>query len=72
MTQPSPKLLDQVREALRRKHYAVRTEQSYLAWIKRSSLFHHKRHPREMNSPEVEACLTHLALNDHVSASTQN
>jgi hypothetical protein len=44
MPQPSPKLLDQVREALRRKHYAWRTEQSYLAWIKRYILFHHKRH----------------------------
>jgi len=72
MAQQSPKLLDQVREAMRRKHYALRTEQSYLAWLKRYILFHHKRHPREMNSGEVEAFLTHLALNGRVSASTQN
>jgi len=57
---------------MRRKHYALRTEQSYLAWIKRYILFHNKRHPREMDSAEIEAFLTHLALKGRVSASTQN
>jgi len=70
---PKPKrLLDQVRTVLRRKHYAYRTEQSYINWIKRYILFHNKRHPREMNRPEIEAFLNHLALEGHVAASTQN
>lgn len=67
-----PKLLDQVRAALRRKHYALRTEQTYLAWIKRFILFHTKRHPRTMGATEITAFLTHLAVREHVSASTQN
>ncbi len=70
MSQP-PKLLDQVREALRLKHYALRTEQAYVNWIKRFILFHDKRHPREMGVPEVRAFLAHLAVEQHVSASTQ-
>ena len=45
-----PKLLDQVRETLRIKHYALRTEQAYVNWIKRFILFHDKRHPREMGA----------------------
>jgi len=48
------KLLDQVREAIRRKHYSIRTEKTYVSWIKRYILFHHKRHPNEMGS--TEAC----------------
>ena len=68
---PPKKLLDQVRETMRRKHYAYRTEQSYVNWIKRYIIFHNKRHPREMDHAEVEAFLTHLALTG-VSASTQN
>jgi integron integrase len=66
------KPLDQVREAVRLRHYSIRTEESYVAWIKRYILFHHKRHPREMGSPEVEAFLTHLAVAQKVAASTQN
>ena len=66
------KLLDRVRETIRRKHYARRTEQSYVHWIKRYILFHNKRHPQEMGSVEVEAFLTHLAIKEHVAASTQN
>ena len=54
----TPKLLDQVRQALRRKHYSLRTEEAYVAWIKRSILFHHKRHPQELGVPEVEAFFT--------------
>jgi site-specific recombinase XerD len=72
MASQTPKLLDQVRQALRVQHYAIRTEEAYVHWIKRFILFHHKRHPREMNTPEIEAFRTHLAIHAHVSASTQN
>ncbi|MBB1127426.1 integron integrase [Thiospirillum jenense] len=67
-----PRLLDQVRNRLRVKHYALRTEEAYVDWIKRFILFHDKRHPIEMGTPEVEAFLTHLAVNRNVSSSTQN
>jgi integron integrase len=63
--------LDQVREALRIKHYALRTEQAYVSWIKRFVFFHDKRHPRDMGVPEIRAFLAHLAVEKHVSASTQ-
>lgn len=53
-------------------HYSYRTEQSYIPWIKRYILFSGKRHPREMGKQEVEAFLTHLAVERRVSASTQN
>jgi integron integrase len=66
-----PRLLDQVRDALRLRHYSLRTEQSYLGWIKRFIFFHDKRHPREMGAAEVEAFLTWLAVEGRVSASTQ-
>jgi integron integrase len=66
------KLLDQVREAIRVKHYSYRTEQSYVGWIRRYILFHNKRHPKEMGHAEIEAFLTSLAVADQVSASTQN
>ncbi len=61
-----------MQETLRRKHYSYRTEQAYLHWIKRFILFHNKRHPQEMDAPEIEAFLTHLAMHEHVAASTQN
>jgi integron integrase len=67
-----PKLLDQVRDRIRVKHYSIRTETQYMQWVKRFILFHDKRHPQEMGTTEVEAFLTHLAVNGHVSASTQN
>ncbi|MGZ8175857.1 MULTISPECIES: integron integrase [Methylobacter] len=67
-----PKLLDQVRDRIRVKHYSIRTETQYVQWVKRFILFHNKRHPQEMGTTEVEAFLTHLAVNGHVSASTQN
>lgn len=67
-----PRLLDQVREKLRLKHYSIRTEQAYLDWIKRFIFFHGKKHPAAMAAPEVEAFLTHLAVDRKVSASTQN
>lgn len=67
-----PRLSDQVRDALRRRHYSYRTEQVYLYWIRHYIFFHKKRHPREMAKPEVAAFLTHLAVNRRVAASTQN
>jgi integron integrase len=67
-----PKLLDQVRDAIRLRHYSIRTEQVYTNWIKRFILFHHKRHPAEMAEPEVTEFLTYLARVGNVAASTQN
>jgi len=68
----SPKLLDRVRWQLRVKHYSIRTEEAYVDWIRRFILFHGKRHPSDMGEEEIAAFLTHLAVNGHVSASTQN
>jgi integron integrase len=67
-----PKLMDQVRDAIRSRHYSLRTEASYLHWIRRFILFHGKRHPAEMGEAEITAFLTHLAVKKHVAASTQN
>ena len=67
-----PRLLDQVRERLRVKHYSLRTEDAYLHWIKRFILFHDRQHPREMGGAQVEAFLSHLATEGRVAASTQN
>jgi integron integrase len=72
VTPPPKKLLDQVRDMLRLKHYSRRTEESYVNWIKRYILFHNKKHPKEMGAPEIEAFLTHLAVQEKVAASTQN
>jgi len=66
------KLLHQVRDAIRLKHYSYRTEQAYAGWIRRYIYFHDVRHPSEMGAPEVEAFRTHLAVKEHVAASTQN
>ena len=71
-TRSQPRLLDQVRGVIRRLHYSIRTEQTYVDWIRRFILFHGKRHPAEMGAPEVEAFLTHLAVQGKVAASTQN
>ena len=67
-----PQLLDQVLDMMRRKHYSIRTEQSYVDWIRRFILFHGERHPAQMAEPEVTAFLTHLARDGGVAASTQN
>ncbi|MDH1054664.1 integron integrase [Aquipseudomonas alcaligenes] len=67
-----PKLLDQVREQIRLRHYSIRTEAVYLEWVKRYIRFHKYRHPQEMGGPEVEAFLSDLAVRRDVSASTQN
>ncbi len=72
-TQPQkPKLLDQVRQVIRRKGYSYKTEKSYVGWIKRFILYHGKRHPRDMGPTEIEQFLTHLAVDLNVAASTQN
>jgi integron integrase len=67
-----PRLLDQVREVIRMRHYSIRTEQAYVQWIRRFILFHGKRHPRDMGAPELTAFLSDLALQRNVAASTQN
>jgi len=67
-----PRLLDQVRDAIRTRHYSIRTEEVYLQWIRRYIFFHNKRHPRDMGEQEITDFLTHLAVEKHVSASTQN
>ncbi|MGA7965654.1 MAG: integron integrase [Gammaproteobacteria bacterium] len=68
----SPKLLDQVRSEIRKRHYSLRTEQSYIHWIKRFILFHGKRHPHDMGAAEIEAFLSDLAVRQDVASSTQN
>jgi integron integrase len=70
---PAPKkLLEQVSDAIRTKHYSSRTEQTYVDWIRRYILFHHKRHPKDMGVQEIQAFITHLATERHLSASSQN
>jgi integron integrase len=69
---PPPRLLDRVRIVLRTRHYSRRTERSYVGWIRRFILFHHKRHPDQMGSAEITAFLSHLATVVGTSASTQN
>jgi hypothetical protein len=65
------KLLDQVADALRVKHYSYRTEQTYVDWIRRYILFHNKRHPREMSETEIRTFITYLATERHLSAASQ-
>ena len=69
---PSSRLLDQVREAIRVRHYSIRTEHTYVDWIRRFILFHDKRHPAQMGEREVARFLTHLAVRQHVAPATQN
>ena len=69
---PKTRLIDSVRLAIRVRQYSLSTEKSYVAWIRRYILFHGKRHPAEMGKLEVEAFLTHLAVNRAVSPATQN
>lgn len=68
----SPRLLEQVRHAIRLRHYSFSTERAYVHWIKRFILANNKRHPRDMAATEVEAFLTGLAVKENVSPSTQN
>ncbi len=67
-----PRLMDKVRDAMRVKHYSIRTEQSYLQWIKRYIFFHNKKHPADMGEAEITAFLTYLAVSKNVTPSTQN
>ena len=67
-----PKLLDQIRNVIRLHQYSHDTERAYLHWVKRFILFHGKEHPRFMGKVEIEAFLSHLALNCGVSPSTEN
>ncbi len=72
MEQRPKKLLSQVRDAIRLKHYSYQTEKTYVHWIKRYIFFHNKQHPKDMGGQEIEAFLTDLAVNRKVAASTQN
>jgi Phage integrase, N-terminal SAM-like domain len=67
-----PKLLDQIRQAIRTRHYSYMTEKAYVSWTKRFIFFHNKRHPAEMGETEIAQFLSALAQERHVSASTQN
>lgn len=72
MTQVAPpRLLDRVRNAIRMRHYSLRTEEAYVGWIRRFILYHRKRHPASMGGDEVSDFLTHLATNEKVASSTQ-
>jgi len=66
------RLLDDVRDVIRIKHYSIRTEQAYLQWIRRYILFHGKRHPRELGADHLSAFLSDLAVRGRVAAATQN
>ncbi len=67
-----PKLLDRLRDAVRVRHYSIRTEEAYVQWVRRFIFFHNKRHPDELGCAEVEVFLTHLAVEGKVAAATQN
>src|SRR4249919_884427 len=67
-----PRLLDQVRQAIRLRHYSPRTEEAYVGWVRRFILFHGKRHPNGMGEAEIGAFLSDLATRGRVAASTQN
>lgn len=68
----SPSLFEVVRNKIRVKHYSIRTEKTYIYWIKSYLHFYSLQHPRELGSAQIEAFLTHLAVDRKVSASTQN
>lgn len=70
--QPRPRLYNRVVEVIRTRRYSRRTEKAYVHWIGRYVCFHDGKHPRELSESDVNAYLTHLAVNDHVAASTQN
>jgi integron integrase len=72
VSQGKPRLMDQIRSAIRIRHYSRRTEEAYVGWIRRFIFFHGKRHPAEMGAEEITRFLSSLATERHVSASTQN
>ncbi len=67
-----PKLLDQIRQLMRLRHYSLRTEEAYVGWIRRYILFHGKRHPRDLAESDIAGFLSSLAIKGRVAASTQN
>ena len=69
---PPPRLLDQVRQVIRLKHMSMKTEDSYVHYIRDFILYHNKKHPRDMGVPEIRMYLSHLAIAKNVAASTQN
>jgi integron integrase len=69
---PPTRLLARLRHALRVRHYSIRTEQAYVEWVRRFILFHGKRHPADLGAAEVQAFLTHLAVERSVASPTQN
>ena len=66
------KLLDQVRNVIRKKHYSIRTEHAYVTWITQYILFHKKRHPKDMGEKEISQYISYLATDRNVASSTQN
>ena len=72
MVIPPVRLLAKVRQRIRLKGYSIRTEKSYVSWIKRYILFHDKRYPQDMGKPEIKAFLSHLVMKRNVASSTQN
>ena len=68
----SSPFLDSLREAIRVRHYSIRTEEAYVGWVRRFILFHNKSHPRDMAAAEVAAFLSHLAVDLEVAPATQN
>jgi len=71
-SQKKKNLLDEIHEFMRLRHYSIRTERSYINWIKRYCIFHKMKHPRKMGIPEIEAFLSHLATEEKIGRSTQN
>lgn len=67
-----PEVVERMRQAIRIRHYSLRTEEAYINWIKRFIQFHNGRHPKEMGAKEAQQFLSHLAVNENVAASTQN
>jgi hypothetical protein len=67
-----PRLLDRVRDAIRIRQYSLATEKAYVSWVRRLILFHGKRHPAEMEKPDIEAFLSYLAVQRNVLPATQN
>ncbi len=72
MIKVKKRLLEEVRDKIRLKHYSLKTERSYIGWIKRYIFFHNKRHPVQMGKTEIESFLSWLASEQRVSPTTQN
>ncbi len=72
MNKPPKRLLDQVRDQIRLRHYSIRIEQAYVSWIKRYILFHNNRHPKDMGEIEISQYISYLATDRKVASSNQN